>query len=193
MILVIYRLVHGVHSKLTSLVAKIIYRPVIKCGPNTKLGARLIVKPFWNNAKKYNQQFQVVLKGGNTIGHGTVFQGSGSIIFGQGSFCGEYCVFGCNQSIVIGENVMIAQAVTIRDTDHVFINTNIPMVKQGISVESVRIMNDVWIAHGAVILKGVTIGEGAIVAAGAVVTSDVEPYTIVGGIPAKKISQRSQP
>ncbi|WP_438273421.1 acyltransferase [Zhongshania guokunii] len=143
--------------------------------------------------KKCNLQFKVVLKGRNKIGHGTVFQGSGNIIFGEGTFCGEYCVFGCNQSILIGENVMIAPAVTIRDSDHVFVNTDIPMVKQGISVDPVRIMNDVWIAHGAVILKGVTIGEGAIVAAGAVVTIDVEPYTIVGGIPAKKISQRSKP
>ena len=54
----------------------------------------------------------------------------------------------------------------------------------------VTIGNDVWIGARAIILDGVTIGDGAIVAAGAVVTRDVEPYTIVGGIPAKVIRRR---
>ncbi|PZP67765.1 MAG: transferase [Delftia acidovorans] len=50
--------------------------------------------------------------------------------------------------------------------------------------------NDVWIGCGAIILRGVEIGDGAIVAAGSVVTKDVEPYTIVGGTPAKIIKRR---
>lgn len=54
----------------------------------------------------------------------------------------------------------------------------------------VRIGNDVWIGEGASIMEGVTIGDGAIIAAGAVVVKDVAPYTIVGGVPAKKIRDR---
>lgn len=50
--------------------------------------------------------------------------------------------------------------------------------------------NDVWIGYGAVIMAGVHIGDGAIIAACAVVTKDVPPYTIVGGIPAKEIRKR---
>jgi phosphonate metabolism protein (transferase hexapeptide repeat family) len=53
-----------------------------------------------------------------------------------------------------------------------------------------RIGDDVWIGHGAVILAGVTVGSGAVVAAGAVVTKDVAPYTVVGGVPAKPIRRR---
>lgn len=54
----------------------------------------------------------------------------------------------------------------------------------------VVIGNDVWIGTGAIIMSGVTIGDGAVVAAGSVVTKDVQPYTIVGGIPAKTIKMR---
>ena len=55
---------------------------------------------------------------------------------------------------------------------------------------SVRIGNDVWIGDGAMILGGHVIGDGAIVAAGAVVTKDVEPYTIVAGVPARSVRKR---
>ena len=50
----------------------------------------------------------------------------------------------------------------------------------------------VWVATRATVLPGVTIGEGAVVAAGAVVTKDVEPYTIVGGVPARSIGVRNR-
>lgn len=54
----------------------------------------------------------------------------------------------------------------------------------------IRVGNDVWIGQSAIIMNGITIGDGAIVAAGAVVTDDVEPYTIVGGVPAKILKRR---
>jgi acetyltransferase-like isoleucine patch superfamily enzyme len=54
----------------------------------------------------------------------------------------------------------------------------------------VEICNDVWVGARVTILDGVKIGDGAIIAAGAVVTSDVEPYSIVGGVPARKLRNR---
>ena len=54
----------------------------------------------------------------------------------------------------------------------------------------VMIGNDVWIGYRAMIMDGVKIGDGAVIAAGAIVTKDVEPYTIVGGVPAKPIGKR---
>ena len=56
-----------------------------------------------------------------------------------------------------------------------------------------RIGNDVWIGVNAVIMDGITVGDGAVVAAGAVVTKDVPPYAIVGGVPAKLIRYRFSP
>ena len=58
--------------------------------------------------------------------------------------------------------------------------------------QKTHVGNDVWIGNGAIIIAGVTIGDGAIVAAGSVVTKDVEPCTIVGGNPARKIKERFQ-
>ena len=54
----------------------------------------------------------------------------------------------------------------------------------------VKIGNDVWIGYGALIMEGLTIGDGAVIAAGAVVTKNVPPYAIVGGVPAKIIKYR---
>lgn len=86
---------------------------------------------------------------------------------------------------------MIADAVSIRDTDHNHNDLNVAMINQGITTSPVIVGDDVWIGYGATILKGVEIGNGAIIAAGAVVTSNVAPYTIVGGVPAKIIKTRT--
>lgn len=58
---------------------------------------------------------------------------------------------------------------------------------------NIVIGNDVWIGYDAVIMAGVTIGDGAIIGTRAVVTKDVEPYSIVGGVPAKEIRKRFSP
>jgi acetyltransferase-like isoleucine patch superfamily enzyme len=61
-----------------------------------------------------------------------------------------------------------------------------------IEVQHVTVGNDVWIGHRALLLGGVTVGDGAIIGAGAVVTKDVEPYSIVAGVPARTIRKRFQ-
>jgi acetyltransferase-like isoleucine patch superfamily enzyme len=56
--------------------------------------------------------------------------------------------------------------------------------------DRVIVGNDVWIGHAAILLPGITVGDGAVIAAGAVVSRDVAPYTIVGGVPARAIRKR---
>ena len=88
----------------------------------------------------------------------------------------------CDKSITIGNQVAIADGVLIRDSD------DHDICYEGYEKTAPVVIGDhVWIGHRATILKGVTIGDGAIIAAGAVVTKDVPPNAIAGGVPAKVI------
>lgn len=92
--------------------------------------------------------------------------------------------------IYIGNNVLIGQNTIINSGNHEFVNPKILINKQGHSSEKIIIGSDVWIGANCSILKGVKIGNGAVVGAGSVVTKNIEPYTVVGGVPAKKIKHR---
>jgi len=65
--------------------------------------------------------------------------------------------------------------------------------QEALSKGDIVVDDDVWIGHGSTILSGVHIGQGAVVAAGAVVTKDVPPYAVVGGVPARVIKYRFSP
>lgn len=93
--------------------------------------------------------------------------------------------------IKIGNYVMVGPNVTFIAQDHDASDWERPMVLSNkYQRQNITVAQDVWIGANATILSGVTIGRGAIVAAGAVVTKDVAPYSIVGGVPAKKIKDR---
>ena len=96
------------------------------------------------------------------------------------------------QGAVVGDHVMIAPNVAILCNIKDISRTDIPMNMQGWKVkgEKVIIENDVWIGRNAIIMPGVRIAKGSVVGAGSVVTHDVPPYSIVGGVPARIISNR---
>lgn len=115
------------------------------------------------------------------------------------------CDYGGN--IFIGDNITVNYNVTILDIRKVFIGNNVMIAPnvlittvghplspkgrrehQGIAKE-VHIGNDVWIGANATILPGVSIGDGSVIGAGAVVTKDVPPMVVVGGVPAKIIKK----
>jgi acetyltransferase-like isoleucine patch superfamily enzyme len=106
------------------------------------------------------------------------------IRIGKDSLIGEYNVLRGQGGIEIGDRVYTAPHVQILAVDHVFADPGRPIVEQGITAEGVCIEDDAWIGAGAVITDGVRIGRGAVVAAGAVVTRDVAPHSVVGGVPA---------
>ena len=86
----------------------------------------------------------------------------------------------------IGNNVDIAEYANIWTLEHDYNSPSYDAIPG-----KVVIKDYVWIASRATILPGVTIGEGAVIASGAIVTKDVPAYTVVAGVPAKKVSQRS--
>ncbi len=128
--------------------------------------------------------------------------------------CGKGLKIGPNVTLswenVIGDNVTInanckLQGCRIDDyaliapecycviRNHEYRAPDIPIVNQGYTTECPpHIGRDVWIGARVLLLPGITLGEGSIIAAGAVVNSDTEPYSIVGGVPAKRIGYRGK-
>ena len=106
----------------------------------------------------------------------------GDVTIGNHTRIGIHCtVIG---PVCIGNNVNLAQGITVSALNHNFEDTTRRIDEQGISTKPVMIGDDVWIGANAVILPGVTIGQHVVVAAGAVVTKDVPDYSIVAGVPA---------
>lgn len=94
-------------------------------------------------------------------------------------------------TVTIGNNVMIGHGSKIISANHVIPPGRGQMRFSGHENKPVVVENDVWIAAQVVILPGVRIGEGAVVCAGAVVTKDVPPFAIVGGVPSRILRYRS--
>jgi maltose O-acetyltransferase len=96
----------------------------------------------------------------------------------------------CRGGLMIGRNSMIGIEAIILTSSHGRACSGVPMRDQPMELAPVAIGEDVWIGARAVVLPGVSIGSGAIVGAGAVVTRDVEPGSVVGGVPAREIGNR---
>jgi len=111
----------------------------------------------------------------------------GEFVVGKGTSIGYNNHIDCRRGVYIGENVCLASNVCIWTLHHDYNDVNFA-VKGG----PVTIGNYAWLCSHCIILPGVKIGEGAIVASGAVVVKDVEPWTVVGGIPATTISKRKK-
>ncbi len=114
----------------------------------------------------------------------------GKIQFGKFSGVQHYSIIYGHGGLMVGDYVRIAAHSVIIPANHSIALNGIPIHKQPIVKQGIKIGNDVWIAAGCRIMDGVTIGNGVVVAAGAVVTKDVKQDSIVAGVPAKIIGQR---
>lgn len=109
------------------------------------------------------------------------------IKIGCDSLIGEYSVIRGQGGVQIGDRVYTSPFTQIIAVNHVFDDPGRSFVEQGITAQGIIIEDDVWLGAGAIVTDGARIGKGAVIAAGAVVTGDVPPHTVVGGVPAKPI------
>lgn len=121
-----------------------------------------------------------------------------NLTIGNDVYIGPHALFLCTESqIFIGNKVLFGPHVTIIGGDHRITDVGRfiydVLDKHPEDDQDVHIEDDVWIGTNTTLLKGVTVGRGAVVAAGALVTKDVPPYAIVGGVPAKVLKYRFTP
>ncbi len=145
---------------------------------------------------------------------GTCIKGAGNISIGDDFFGGLRCALiahgggaialgnrvrinsnveinaSVNGCISIGDDVLIGPNVVFRSSSHSFARRDIPIAIQGHDAGITTVGDDVWIGAGATIVGNVEIGKGAVVAAGAVVVRNIDPYSVVGGVPARLIKSR---
>lgn len=108
-----------------------------------------------------------------------------NITIGKNVFINSGCCFQDHGGITLGDGALVGHNVVLATLNH-----DLDPRKRGTTIPApIVIGNDVWIGANATILQGVTIGDGSVVAAGAVVSKDVPPNTVVGGVPAKVIKQ----
>jgi len=138
------------------------------CPGGISIGARSLVM---HHAELHVYNFRGLPRAGITVGADSLI-GEFSVLRGQGG-------------ITVGDRVYLAPMVQLLAVDHVYDDPGRPFTEQGITAEGIVVEDDVWIGAGAVVTDGVRIGRGAVVAAGAVVTADVAPLTVVGGVPAR--------
>jgi maltose O-acetyltransferase len=135
---------------------------------------------YWGHRLKYLGQH--VMMYSNVVIHFPSFVSIGSY-----SSLAEFTLIWGRGGVTIGENVLISSHVVIASQTHDLHET----IMRNSQVDLPVIIEDnVWIGANAIILPGVKLGKGSVIGAGAVVTKDVEPNTIVVGIPAKTISNR---
>ena len=131
------------------------------------------------------------------FGKNLSLSGEKNIYIGNNVFLGKgTTLMSSRAKIIVGDHVMVGPGVTVITGNHKidvvgkYMDEITDKEKDPDDDQDIVFEGDNWIGANVTILKGVTIGEGAVVAAGSVVTKDVEPYSIYGGVPAKKLKMR---
>ncbi len=122
------------------------------------------------------------------IHYGTEVLGAQYLKIGEGTIIGDKAVLDARKGIIFGRNVNLSSNVTLHSDQHDHRDPYFGCNQKGKKI--ITICDRVWLGCNVIVLPGVTIGEGAVCCAGCVVTKDVEPFTVVAGIPAQKVNER---
>ena len=168
---------------------KIIFRNKISLGKTVTIGDNVEINALSKSG---------VLIGNNvSILKGTIIECTGVIrnlgeglVIGNNVGIAQNCFIQVRGKVVIGNDVIFGPNVSIFSENHNFDNPDLPVSGQGETRKGVIIEDGVWLGTRVVILDGVKVGKNSIVAAGSIVTKNIAPYTIVGGVPAKLIKNR---
>ena len=112
------------------------------------------------------------------------------LTLGDGTIIGDNAILDARRGLTMGRNVNLSSNVSIYTLQHDHRDPNFDCPPEDKVKFSVEIDDRVWLGSNVIVLPGVHIGEGAVCCAGCVVTKDVEPYSVVAGIPAKRVSER---
>jgi len=134
----------------------------------------------------YRRIFHVQIPSNSVIYGGAELRDPWNIVIGEHCSIGHRAILDGRVGLHIGDNVNLSTGVWIWTLQHDPQSPSFATEGGPVVIEDYA-----WVSCRAVILPGVTVGRGAVVAAGAVVTKDVAPYTIVGGVPAKVIGERT--
>ena len=143
--------------------------------------------PFWTVRNFWMRCLKMKIGKGTFVMKRVYIMTPQQLTIGQYSHINRGCLLDARGGIIIGNNVSVSHNVSIMSGSHDYHSKKFRGRFLPIKIEDY-----VWIGNNAVILQNVTIGKGAVVCAGAVVTRDVEPYSVVAGIPARKIKERNK-
>jgi acetyltransferase-like isoleucine patch superfamily enzyme len=130
---------------------------------------------------------------GATICRYAVVQSAGGTIrLGARVLIGDFCSLYGQGGLVIGDDTMVADHVTVVPNGHTFSRRDLPVSQQPEVAHGIGIGSGAWIGAHATVLDGVTIGDGCVVGAGAVVTCDLPPFTVAVGVPARVVKERDR-
>tara|TARA_X000000950_G_C13874360_1_gene644205 strand:+ start:51 stop:593 length:543 start_codon:yes stop_codon:yes gene_type:complete len=131
--------------------------------------------------------FNLKLDKGAVLYSGFVLRKPRKINIGRGTVIGYNCELDGRMGLSIGKNVNISSDVKFYTLQHDYNSSDFSGTGASINVEDYA-----WVSARSTVLPGVNIGKGAVIAAGSIVTKNVDPYTIVAGVPAKKIGERNK-
>jgi maltose O-acetyltransferase len=144
---------------------------------------------MWDVRKNFYKSKMAFCGDGVQIYPSVVIHGPESVRIGTGTSLNSFIHIWGNGGVTIGDRVMIASHTIITSLTHDY--TQADMTKTYIP-KPVTIEDDVWIGSNAIILPGVRIGKGSVIGAGSIVTSDIPPYALAYGTPAKVMKYRPQ-